>query len=121
MLRAERTNPTTLTIDRSISGTPDDITEIVWQAVELQDGSSVQRGNEPFLAGTASSTVGISPVDVTKAYAFGSVQAGSGQNMGRSPYAVDDITGVGSFTAALAGSQLTLTRDNTPRRRPDAG
>ncbi|MCH8991815.1 MAG: hypothetical protein IIA44_08735, partial [Acidobacteria bacterium] len=113
MLRAELTNSTTITIDRSISGTPDDITEIVWQAVELQDGSSVQRGSEPFLAGTASATVGISTVDVTKAYAFGSVQAGSGQNMGRSPYAVDDVIGVGSFTAALTGSQLTLTRDNT--------
>ncbi|MCH8130678.1 MAG: right-handed parallel beta-helix repeat-containing protein, partial [Acidobacteria bacterium] len=57
--------------------------------------------------------IGITPVDTTKAYAFGSVQAGSGQNVGRSNYAGDDIVGVGSFTAELSTSQLTLTRDNT--------
>ena len=113
MLTAELTSSTTISIDRSISGNPDDITEISWQAVELQDGSSVQHGSEPFLAGAASSVVGISPVDTSKAYAFGSVQAGSGQNMGRSPYAVDDVVGVGSFTVALSANNLTLTRDNT--------
>ena len=113
MLRAELRNSTTITIDRSISGTPDDITEIFWQAIELKDGSSVQRGRESFPPGTASATVGITTVDTTKAYASGSVQAGSGQNVGRSNYAADDIIGVGSFTAALTGTKLGLTRDNT--------
>jgi hypothetical protein len=113
MVRAELTNSTTITIDRAISGTPDDITEITWQAIELKDGSSVQRGSESFLAGAASSVVGISTIDTARAYAFGSVQGGSGQNMGQSPYAGDDIVGVGSFTATLTANNLTLTRDNT--------
>jgi hypothetical protein len=113
MLRAELTNSTTITFTRDISGTPDDITEIAWQAIELKEGSSVQRGTQAFAAATAQQNVGISPVDTTKAYAFGSVQAGAGQNVGRSSYAADDIIGVGSFTAELSTSQLTLTRDNT--------
>jgi uncharacterized protein YxjI len=113
MLRAELTNSTTITFTRDISGTPDDITEISWQAIELKEGSTVQRGTQALAAATAQQNIGINPVDTTKAYAFGSVQAGSGQNMGRSNYAGDDIIGVGSFTAELSTSQLTLTRDNT--------
>ncbi|MEE8405816.1 MAG: hypothetical protein V3S32_01550, partial [Acidimicrobiia bacterium] len=113
MLRAELTNSTTITFTRDISGSPDDITEITWQAVELKEGSSVQRGTQAFAAATGQQNVGITPVDTNKAYAFGSVQAGSGQNVGSSSYAADDIIGVGSFTAELSASQLTLTRDNT--------
>jgi hypothetical protein len=113
MVRAELTNSTTITFTRDISGSPDDITEISWQAIELKEGSSVQRGTQAFAAATGQQNVAITPIDTNKAYAFGSVQAGSGQNVGRSSYAADDIIGVGSFTAELSTSQLTLTRDNT--------
>ena len=113
MLRAELTDSTTITFTRGISGSPDDITEITWQAIELNEGSSVQRVTQAFAAATTQRNIGITPVDTTKAYAFGSVQAGSGQNLGQSTYAADDIVGVGSFTADLSASQLTLTRDNT--------
>lgn len=113
MLRAELTNSTTITFTRDISGTPDNITDITWQAIELKEGSSVQRGTQTFAAATTQQNIAITSVDTNKAYAFGSVQAGSGQNVGSSSYAADDIIGVGSFTAELSTSQLTLTRDNT--------
>lgn len=102
MLRARLTSPTTVTIDRSTSGAPDDITEIVWQAVELRDNSVVVGGSSSFAAGVPSQTVQlIPPVAATRAVAFGSSQSGGGQNMGTSPYAGDDVIGVGSFTADL--------------------
>jgi hypothetical protein len=113
MLRAQLTNSTTITIDRSISGTPDDITEIVWQAVELKDGTAVQRGSENVASGVAQKTVAIAGIDTARAAAFASVQPVGGQNLGRSPYAGDDIIGVGSFTMALSPTQLTVERNNT--------
>jgi hypothetical protein len=113
MLRAELTNSTTITLQRWISGSPDDMTEISWQAIELKEGSTVQRGTQGFNASVGQQDIAINPVDTAKAYAFGSVQAGSGQNVGRSNYAGDDIIGTGSFTAELSPNQLTLTRDST--------
>jgi hypothetical protein len=63
MLRAQLTNSTTIQVDRSAAGDADDITEIAWQAIELNDGSAVQRGSASFNPGTisfgaASSTTG---------------------------------------------------------------
>jgi hypothetical protein len=113
MLRARLTNSTTITLDRSVSGTPDDLTEIQWQAVELRDGSRVQRGSANLAAGTGSTTVGLSTIDPNRAVAFASVQSGGGQNMGRSPYVTDDVLGEGGVTAALTSTQLTLTRSGT--------
>ncbi|MEO8521297.1 MAG: hypothetical protein ABI603_08040, partial [Acidobacteriota bacterium] len=101
MLRARLTNATTITIDRSISGSPDDIEEIVWQAVELKDGSTVYGGNASVAAGQSTAIAGLPFFDTRRAVAFGSSQSGAGQNMGRTPYAGDDIIGVGSFTTSL--------------------
>ncbi|HEY4612413.1 MAG TPA: hypothetical protein VII11_05480, partial [Bacteroidota bacterium] len=113
MLRAQLTNSTTVTIDRSISGTPDDITEIVYQVVELKDASTVQRGSATLASAASQGTVALTTVDVNRTVAFGSVQSGAGQNMGRSSYASDDILGVGSATMALTATQLTIDRNNT--------
>ncbi len=100
MLRARLTNSTTVTIDRSVSG--DDITEIVWQAIELKDASTVLGGTTNFPAGTSTAAVSLpSMMNARRAVAFGSAQSGSGQNMGRSPYVADDVIGVGAFTAGL--------------------
>jgi hypothetical protein len=113
MLRAQLTNSTTITIDRSVGGT-DDIDEIVWQAVELKDGSSVQRGSTSFAAGSATQTATLSPpMDPNRSIAFASVQPAGGQNMGRSAYTGNDVIGVGSFTMALAPGQITMDRNNT--------
>lgn len=85
MLRARLTNSTTITLDRSVSGTPDDITEIQWQAVELKDGSRVRRGSASLAAGVASIVVGLYTIDPSRSVPFASVQNGGGQNAGRSP------------------------------------
>ena len=93
--------------------TADDITEIVWQAVELTDGSTVQQGSENFATGVAQRTVPITGVVPDRAVAFGSVQPVGGQNMGRSPYVGDDIIGVCSVTMSLSTTQVTMDRNNT--------
>jgi len=93
--------------------TADDITEIVWQVVELKDGSTVQRGSENFATGIAQKTVPISGVVTDRAVVFGSVQPVGGQNMGRSPYAGDDIIGVCSIAMSLSSTDITMDRNNT--------
>ncbi|MGH2554263.1 MAG: hypothetical protein ACRDHO_00905 [Actinomycetota bacterium] len=113
MLRARLTNSTTITFDRSVSGTPDDITEIQWQAVELNEGSRVRRGSANLAAGSASTTVGLTAIDPNRAIAFASAQTGGGQNTGQSPYVADDVLGVGAVTASLTATQLTLDRTST--------
>ncbi|MGH2573077.1 MAG: hypothetical protein ACRDGU_06310 [Actinomycetota bacterium] len=113
MLRAELTDSTTITIDRSVSGTPDDITEIHWQAIELNEGSRVQRGSATLAAGAATASIAIQPIAVGRSAAFASVQSGGGQNTGRSPYVADDVVGVGAVTASLTSTQLTLDRTST--------
>jgi hypothetical protein len=115
MLRAQLTDATTITIDRSTAGAGDDITEIVWQAVELKDGSSVQRGSASFAAATGTQTVALSPaMDPNRSIAFASVQPAGGQNQGRSPYVASDVLGVGSFTLGFTSpTQLAIERNNT--------
>jgi hypothetical protein len=115
MLRADLTNSTTITIDRSTVGAPAvAISEIVWQAIELKDKSVVWNGSSNFAAASTQTTVALVPqVNTSRAIAFGTVQSGAGQNLGRSAYLADDIIGVGSATMALSSTQLTLTRNNT--------
>ena len=48
MVRAVLTNSTTITFDRAVGAVGSDITEIVWQAVELKDDSRVFRGSASF-------------------------------------------------------------------------
>ncbi len=114
MLRAQLVNSTTIMIDRSISGWQDNITEISWQAVELNDGSRVLSGTENFGLGVDTKIVPLGTVvDTNRSVAFASVQPTTGQSMGRSPYAGDDVMGVGSVTMALTATNLTMERDNT--------
>jgi hypothetical protein len=110
MLRARLTDSTTITIDRSVSGTPDDIDEIHWQAIQLNEGSRVQRGNGGFAAGVAADTDPLQAVNLGRAAAFSSVQNGGGQNAGSSSYVADDVLGVGAVTASLTSTQITLDR-----------
>lgn len=113
MLRAQLTNATTLQFDRGTGGDADDITEIGWQVVELKDGSTVQQGSEAFATGVAQRTVSINSVATTRSVAFASVQPVGGQNMGKSPYAADDIIGVCSVTMGLTGTQVVMDRTAT--------
>ncbi|WP_186762854.1 DUF2341 domain-containing protein [Lentzea tibetensis] len=114
MIRARLTNSTTLTIDRSVSGTPDALELISWQVVELKDGSRVQSGSAAFAGGTATVTPALTPVDTSRATAFASVRVSSGASSGRSDYVTDDVLGVASATVTVtSATQLTLTRANT--------
>jgi uncharacterized repeat protein (TIGR01451 family) len=112
MLRGVLTDSATVTIDRSVTGDP--VSEIVWQAIELNDGSFVQGGSENFASGTAQKTVVIASVDPSRAVPFASVQAAAGQSIGRSSYVLDDVLGVGSVTMAMAsGTQVSMRRTST--------
>jgi hypothetical protein len=115
LLRAQLTNSTTITIDRSISGSPDDMTEIAWQAVELREtAAAVQRGSTTFASGSAQQVVPITAVNLNKATPFAAVQVVGGQNTGRSSYASNDIIGVANFTMALSSSTaITMDRNST--------
>jgi hypothetical protein len=115
MVRAVLTNSTTITFDRSVAGSSD-ITEIVWQAVELKDNSFVLQGSANLATGAAVANVntGAAIINTQRAVGFISTQGGGGQNMGRSSYVGDDIIGVATATVGLTGAQqVTLTRDST--------
>ncbi len=111
MMRARIIDANTLRIDRSRTG--DSLTEIVWQVVELKDGSRVQGGSEPFAAGVAQRTVAIAPVDTNRAVAFASVQAAAGQSLGRAAYNWDDIIGEASVTMGLSPASIDMRRNST--------
>ena len=66
------------------------------QAVELLDGSEVLRGSASFVAGVATAIAGFGgrKLNLNGAVAFATVQVESGLNMGKTPYAVDDLHGV---------------------------
>jgi autotransporter-associated beta strand protein len=113
MLRAQLASANAITFDRSLAGAPDDISEIEWQAVQLNDGSLVQSGSVNFTNGVAETNVTLISLNTNRAAAFSSVQPAGGQNTGRSP-STGNILGVGSATLAMtSSSQLTLDRNNT--------
>ncbi len=110
MIRAQIIDSNTLRIDRSRTG--DSLTEIVWQVVELKDGSSVQGGSESFPLGVTQRSVAITPVDTGRAVAFASVQAAAGQSLGRTAYNLDDIIGEASVTMGLSSAGIDLHRNS---------
>jgi autotransporter-associated beta strand protein len=113
MVRAQLTDASTVSFDRSISGGPDDITEIAWQAVQLKDGSSVQRGTLNFPSGQSQTNAVLTSLNTNRAAAFSAAQPGGGQSLGRSP-STGTALGVGAATMTLtSGSQVTLARNNT--------
>jgi hypothetical protein len=113
MLRAQLTNSTNIMFDRGASGSPDDITEIFWQAVELSDGSRVLSGNAHFGPGEYQKSLILpATVDTNRSAAFASVQVGCGQSLGRTPFILDDTAGIASVTLALSPTQIILERDN---------
>ena len=112
MLRAELIDATTARFSRDDTG--DNIDRVVWQVVELSDGSVVYGGLEGFSPGQAVRSVSVPGlVDVSSAVAFSGMQPVGGANMGSSDYSADDIIGTGSFTFALAPSSLTMQRNNS--------
>lgn len=115
MLRARLTSSTQITIDRSVSGSPDDINEIWWQVIELKDASTVWSGNASFASGAPAviSPLGLPDTNIDRAVGFLSGQGGAGQSMGRSPYVASDVIGVANATVSFTNNQVTLERTNT--------
>src|SRR5262249_32801885 len=71
MIRAQLTDASTITFDRSISGAPDNITEISWQAVQLKDGTLVQRGSANLGTGTGQANLTLATgLNTNRAIAF---------------------------------------------------
>ncbi|HDY75884.1 MAG TPA: hypothetical protein ENH49_05105, partial [Candidatus Marinimicrobia bacterium] len=68
MLRAEIKNSTQIKIEREKDGVA--ISEIVWQVIELKDGSTVQHEKSEFSSGDATETESITSVDLNKSVAF---------------------------------------------------
>ena len=112
LVRATLLDPSTLQLDRGAAAY--DITEVGWQVVELNDGSSVQSGSTNFPTGVATVIEPLSAVVVARSTALAPGQVGSGQNAGRTTYVGDDVTGMTSAAMVLTSpTQLTLTRDST--------
>ena len=113
MLEARLVDSRAIKIDRDLAGSPDNITEILWQAVELRQGGYVLAGNVTFATGIFQKSIPLAvSMDVNRSVAFASVQTPGGQNMGRSPLSVDDVIGVGSATFSLTPSELRIERNN---------
>lgn len=118
MMRAQLIDSTTIRFDRDRTG--DNIDEIVWQAIEIKDGTTVQHGSARINNGSLQDTVAITTVDTSRAIAFTSVQALAGQSLGKTFYNSDDIPGVGSATLALGASSFDIQR-NYDGHRADFG
>ncbi len=105
LVRGTVTNNTTLTFDRSVSGTSNDLS---WYLIEFQDATTVQHSSTSFLSAETSLDVPITAVDPTRAIAVGGYQ----MTGGRSPYSANDVPGVGWFTFELTtGTNLRIRRD----------
>jgi len=112
MIGAILTGPKRLVIARSTAGT-NDITEILWEVVELKDGSAVQHDRATLANGVANAALTVARFEADRAYAFATVQGSNGLSLGQTNYTVDGTTGVSSFTFELTGGdRLTLTRAN---------
>lgn len=111
LIQAQFGGANSVIMTRDISGTPDNLAEVFFQAVKLNDGSIVQSGSVHFNLGELQKTVSINEVDVTRSAAFASVQSGGGQNMGKSPYNADDYVGVATATFNLSAASISIERD----------
>jgi hypothetical protein len=104
-LRGRVVDATTLAFDRDVAN--DDPLSIAWYAIELPEGTRVQRATTSFASAQTTASAVISPVDLTRSMALGGAVYYRG---GKSPSLVD-IRGVDSFTFDLTSpTSLTLER-----------
>ena len=125
MIRAELVDGSTvrLTREASSSGSLIEANDLVWQVVELRDGSRVLHGAETVAQGTATASIALgTTVDTDRAVAFASTQMGMGQCAGSTAYldpgdgsdsSIYDAPGVTSFTMDLGTTTLEAQRNNT--------
>ncbi|MDH3605688.1 MAG: hypothetical protein OER12_01690, partial [Acidimicrobiia bacterium] len=91
LLRGTVADSTTLTFDRSVSGTTNDLS---WYLVEFTDATTVQHGSVAFGSSDTLKDVTITAVDPANSISVGGYQ----MTGGRSPYASNDVPGVAWFT-----------------------
>jgi hypothetical protein len=104
-LRGRVVDATTLAFDRDVAN--GDPLSIAWYAIELPEGTRVQRATTSFASAQTTATAVISPVDLTRSMALGGAAYYRG---GKSPSLVD-IRGLDSFTFDLTSpTSLTLER-----------
>jgi len=104
-----------VTVDRDPARTAVAIPQFNFQVVTINSGAAVRSGVQNFPAATATQTPALAPaVDLTRSWAFLSTMNGGGQNQGLTALGgFGHLTGVTTFTTALAAASLTLTRQNT--------
>ena len=107
-IRGRITSPTQLTFDRGVTGTTIGLT---WYLVTLNDGSTVQSGNESFGPGATTASVTLPSavnLDRTVAFLSGNQRGGSTADPGTAP---NDNPGVAWFRSELTDTTtLQLTR-----------
>lgn len=113
VLRGRLVDANNLLVDRALSGDADDIDEVAWQVVELNDGSSVTSASVVLSGGQATDTINIGAVDTTRAAAFVSGQASAGQSLGRSNYSGGAVLGEASVTLEISGNLLNIERESS--------
>ncbi len=114
LLRAELVDSTTLRITRNVGpgGSFTVLNDIVYQVVELRDGSRVLHGTGNIGLGASQVNVPLGDsVDVGRSVPLLSTQMGSGQNCGSSDYVADDAPGVALFTMSLSSDSINLQRN----------
>ena len=90
------------------------IDAIAWERIEFTDSSSVQQINNGMAAGVGTANMGISSVDTSRAIAFAGGQWTSGQGLGETTYAGDDVIGVAVGRHELtSATNLRVIRDDT--------
>ncbi len=118
MIRGQLSNCTPncnqLFLDRSVAGSA--ISEIAYQVVTLNNGSTVQTASTNFGTSVLTLSPPLAPsINPANSVAFTSTLVGGGANFGRSPLSspLAQSLGVSAFTTALAASAITLTRNNS--------
>ncbi len=89
------------------------IDEIAWERIEFTDATTVQQIDISMAASIGTANAAITSVDTSKAIAFAGGQWTSGQAMGETTYAGDDVIGVAVGRYELtSATNLLVTRDD---------
>ncbi len=111
LVRGSIDSPTSLSFSRGdFTG---QIDAIAWERIEFTNASTVQQIDVSMAAGIGTANEAIASVDTSRAIAFAGGQWTSGQAMGETTYAGDDVIGVAVGRHELtSATNLLVTRDD---------
>lgn len=111
LVRGRIDSPTSLSFSRGdFTG---QIDEIAWERIEFTDATTVQQIDISMAASIGTANAAITSVDTSMAIAFAGGQWTSGQAMGETTYAGDDVIGVAVGRHELtSATNLLVTRDD---------